>query len=92
MTTVEYIRGEVKKLYEGGSDVHLRIRVNHSKSSVNIVTVKISGVYSNIFAVKEMGASRLNRHSFQYGEILTGQIVIEELDYFPALDQKQRSS
>jgi uncharacterized protein Veg len=42
------------------------------------------GVYKNIFQVEECdGGNAAKRHTFQYRDVLIGQVAIEELDFVP---------
>ena len=56
----------------------------HPKVIVDASPAKIVGVYKNIFQVEEREGGKMpTRHTFQYGEVLIGQVKIEELDYVP---------
>lgn len=83
MDTVEYIKSGIKQLYENSPTIHISVKMSHPKVIVECTPVVISGVYKNIFQVEEIGKGHLARHTFQYGDVLIGQVVIEELDYVP---------
>ena len=81
MSTVEHIKSEIKRLYETNPNVHISVSRTHPKAIVDASLAKIVGVYKNIFQIEENDNGHTNRHTFQYGDVLIGQVVIEELDY-----------
>ena len=84
MSTVEHIKSEIKRLYETDPNIHINVKMTHPKVIVEGTPTKIVGVYKNIFQVEECEGGKLpTRHTFQYGVVLIGQVVIEELDYVP---------
>ena len=83
MSTVEHIKSEIKRLYKTDPNIHINVKMTHPKVIVERTPVKIVGVYKNIFQIEENDSGRSIRHTFQYGDVLMGQVVIEELDYVP---------
>ena len=83
MSTVEHIKSEIKQLYETEPNIHINVKMTHPKVIVEGTPAKIVGVYKNIFQIEENDSGRPTRHTFQYGDVLIGQVVIEELDYVP---------
>ena len=83
MSTVEHIKSEIKRLYETNPDIHINVKMIHPKVIVEGTPAKIVGVYKNIFQIEENDSGRPTRHIFQYGDVMIGQVVIEELDYVP---------
>ena len=83
MSTVEHIKSEIKRLYETAPNIHINVKMTHPKVIVEGTLAKIVGVYKNIFQIEENDRGRPTRHTFQYGDVLIGQVVIEELDYVP---------
>ena len=83
MNTVEHIKSEIKRLYETDPNIHIKVKMTHPKVIVEGTPAKIVGVYKNIFQIEENDSVHWNRHTFQYGDVLIGQVVIEELDYIP---------
>lgn len=83
MSTVEHIKSEIKRLYETNSNIHINVKMVHPKVSVEGTPAKIVGVYKNIFQIEGNESGHPTRHTFQYGDVLIGQVVIEELDYVP---------
>ena len=84
MNNIDYIKSEIKRLYETNPNVHISVSRTHPKVIVDASPAKIVGVYKNIFQVEECEGGKMpTRHTFQYGEVLIGQVVIEEFDYVP---------
>ena len=83
MSTVEHIKSEIKRLYETDPNIHINVKMNHPKVMVEGTPAKIVGVYQNIFQIEENDSGRPTRHTFQYGDVLIGQVAIEELEYVP---------
>ena len=80
MNTLEYIKGEIKRLYETDPHIHISVKKTHPKVLVSGAPVVIKGVYRNIFQIEESESGRPCRHTFGYSDVLIGQVVIEELD------------
>ena len=83
MNTTEYIKHEIEKLYNNNPIIHITLKITRPKSELEKSTVKITGVYKNIFQVEENRKGALLRHTFQYSDILIGRVAIEELGYIP---------
>ena len=83
MNRIEWIKGVIKRLYETDPNIHVNVRITHPKVIVDGAPVKIIGVYRNIFQIEEYSSGRPIQHTFQYGDVLTGHIVIAELDPAP---------
>lgn len=83
MNTVDYIKSEIKRLYETAPNVHINVKMAHSKAIEAGTPAKIVGIYKNIFQMEEDCKGKAFRHTFQYGDVLIGQVVIQELDYVP---------
>ena len=87
MDKLDYIKGEIEKLYQNNPHVHINVKITRSKIIKEDTAVTITGVYRNIFQIQETDGSRITRHTFQYGEVLVGQVVIKELDYAPSVSR-----
>ena len=87
MTTVEYIRDEIKKLYKNSPNIHVRIK--SSRSSISSTPAIITGVYSNVFCLRETERKPCRIQTYQYADVLIGRVEIQELDYFPATNTKK---
>jgi len=84
MDSRDYIKSGIEKLFKTNPNIHISVSKTHPKIIVDASHVKIVGVYKNIFQVEECEGGKMpTRHTFQYGEVLIGQVKIEELDYVP---------
>jgi len=84
MGYIEDIKNGVEELYKTKPDIHISVNKVRPKIVVTEAPAKIVGVYRNIFQVEECETGKLPaRHTFQYGDVLVGQVVIEELDFVP---------
>ena len=84
MDTMDYIKSSIEKLFKTDPNIHISVSKTHPKVIVDASPAKIVGVYKNIFQVEECEGGKMpTRHTFQYGEVLIGQVKIEELDYVP---------
>ena len=83
MDSLELIKIGIKKLYKTNPDIHISVKTQRPKISVEKAPAVITGVYRNIFQIEENSSGRSVRHTFQYGDVLIGHVVIEELDYIP---------
>ena len=85
MSTIEYIKSEIKRLYDTDPNIHINVKMTHPKVIVEGASAKIVGVYKKIFQIEANDRGHLKCYTFQYGDILIGQVVIEELDYIPMI-------
>ena len=84
MDYIGQIKSGIEKLYKNNPNIHISASRTHPKVIVDASPAKIVGVYKNIFQVEECeGGKTPTRHTFQYGDVLIGQVTIEELDYVP---------
>ena len=83
MNDIEYIKSGVEKLYKTNPNIHISVSKTHPKVIVDASPVKIVGVYKNIFRIEECEGKMPTCHTVQYGDILIGQVKINELDYVP---------
>ena len=84
MDHIEQIKSGIEKLFKTNLKIHISVSKTHPKVIVDASPAKIVGVYKNIFQVEECEVGKMPiRHTFQYGEVLIGQVKIEELDYVP---------
>ena len=90
MENLAWIKREIEKLYKTNPDIHIAVKRMRPKLIVESSPAKIVGVYKNIFQIEESVSRKLpTRHIFQYGDVVVGQVVIEELDYVPAIPIKK---
>ena len=85
MDKLAYIKSEIEKLYKTNPNIHLSVKLTRRNVIVEGTPAVITGVYRNIFQIEENDNGRHTRHTFQYGDVVIGQVVIEELDYFPTV-------
>jgi len=87
MENMEYIKSSIKELYNTNPSIHISVSKTHPKVIVEKSPAKIIGVYKNIFQVEERESGRIPaRHTFQYTDVLIGQVKIEELDGAPTVN------
>lgn len=82
---VEYIKKRIENLYQTNPNIHISVNQPHQKEKVVEKSAKLVGVYKNIFQVEEYDGKKRTRHSFQYGDILIGQVKIKELNCPPII-------
>lgn len=86
MEQLNYIKSEIERLYKTNPDIHISVNRMRPRILVEASPAKIVGVYKNIFQIEESVSGRLPaKHTFQYGEVLIGQVAIKELDYAPPI-------
>ena len=83
MKPLEYIKTEITRLYEENPHVHISVKITRPKVAVEHASAKIVGVYKNIFQIETLEDGHQNRYTFQYNDVLMGQISIEELSLAP---------
>ena len=85
MDNLDCIKSEITQLYKTKPSIHISVRSTRPKVILEKAPAVIVGVYRNIFQIEENGSGHTVRHTFQYGEVLIGQVVIEELDFIPTV-------
>ena len=85
MDHLGYIKGEIQKLLKSNPDIHISVNFTRLKVALEEAPVVITGAYRHVFQVEEKGSGRPVHHTFQYGDVLTGQVVIRELDVLPTV-------
>ena len=88
MTTIDYIKREIRSFYENDIKVHFNISINHPKLELRNDPARITGVYSNLFRVEEYSTGKPVTHTLKYTDILTKQIEIEEIKIQPATEKR----
>ncbi len=79
MNTIDYIKFEIKKLYEAQTVIHVSITISHPKTEIKNDPAIITGVYSNLFRIEETSTGIPVTHTLKYSDILTKQIAISEI-------------
>lgn len=81
MDYIEQIKNGIERLYKTHPNIHISVSRTHPKIIVEKSPAKIVGVYKNIFQIEENNSGSPSRHTFQYGDVLIGQVVIDELNF-----------
>ncbi|MBQ7849997.1 MAG: hypothetical protein IJ343_09770 [Clostridia bacterium] len=76
--TIESVRERIRALYERAPHIRISMAAAHSRL-VQDSQVVIVGVYPHVFCVEEPVGGTLQRHTFQYADVITRRIVIEGL-------------
>lgn len=77
--TVESVRAQIAAQYHANPRVRISVQMPHSRL-VQAAEVTITGVYPHVFCVEEIVGGAVQRHSFQYADVLTRRVEIEGLD------------
>ncbi len=80
MSPLETIREEIKRLYLTDPHVHLDVTLTSPKLRMVNTPATITGMYRHIFQIEECTSGTPKRHSLQYTDVLTRNIVILELE------------
>ncbi len=73
--SVESIRERIRALYEVDPHVRITVQIPHQKV-VQEAAVTITGVYPHVFCVEEPVGGTMQRHTFQYADVLTQRVGI----------------
>lgn len=92
MDHLDYIKSSIKELYQTNPSIHISVKLARPKVIVEGTPARITGVYRNIFQIEENESGRPARHTFQYGDVLIGHVVIKELDYVPTVSILKKKS
>ena len=90
MDNLDYIKEGIEKLYKTNPNIHVSIKISRPKVMVEEAPAVITGVYNNIFQLEQNDGRRSTRHTFQYGDVLIGQVVIKELNYAPTVSMSSK--
>ena len=80
MHTIQYIKREIKNLYETNPNIHVNVKASRSKSLVEMAPAVIKNVYPKFFCIEECSNGYTKTHSVQYAEVLMGNVRIVELE------------
>ena len=82
MDYTEQIKRGIERLYKDNPNIHISVCRTYPKIIVEGQPARIVGAYKNIFQIEKCEPGKMPaRHTFQYGDILIGQVVIEELNF-----------
>ncbi len=76
------LKSKMQKLFENAPHVHLTAILPRYPLKLVDVEAEIVGVYAHIFGVEVTQNGSEKRFFFQYGEIMTHNVIIEELGIF----------
>lgn len=74
--TVESVRGQIRQLWQSNPRVRISVQIPHTKV-VQDSEVLITGVHPHVFCVEESVGGTVQRHAFQYTDVLTRRVAIE---------------
>lgn len=74
---MDTLKERIKRIYQTNPRVHITIMISRPKKTTEKQEATITGVYDNIFRIESCGKC----YTFQYADIITNTIVIDELDY-----------
>ncbi len=80
LLTVDKIKTELKKLKEENPRIHMDVSLVRPKLELEGAEALLVGAYAHIFQIEEYSRGEARRHTLQYSDILTGRIVIHELE------------
>ncbi|MBQ3490387.1 MAG: hypothetical protein IJA86_07345 [Clostridia bacterium] len=73
------IKNAIERLYKTNPDIHISVDIPRPRITVEKTRAVITGVYRNFFQIEEYDRGCSTRHTIQYGDVLIGHVVIEEL-------------
>lgn len=80
MNQAEIIKDYIIYLYKHHPNIHVNIRSKQLRDQeFRNVPVTITGVYPNIFEIKEKNEKKPKRYTFQYVDVVTREIEVIEL-------------
>ena len=77
--TLDALRAQIKALHASGQIVHVSISNSHPKVSLIDVPVRIRFASAQLFGIEREDKQTLFCNSFQYADLLTHRIDIQEL-------------
>ena len=80
MYPLDRVKAQVKRLYETNPQIHLNVSLSRPRLSLQNTQAVIKGVYAHIFTIEETESGFPQCHTLQYADLLTGHIVILELE------------
>ena len=80
MYPLDRVKAQVKRRYETNPQIHLNVSLSRPRLSPQNTRAVIKGVYAHIFIIEENESGFPQCHTLQYADLLTGHIVILELE------------
>ena len=78
--TYEVIKQRIKYLYESHPNIHVNIKLPHSKATLVNAPATIEGTYPNIFVLVGNSKGYIERHTLKYSDVLIGNVEIIEFE------------
>lgn len=78
--TLDALRERVKQMQQSKQVIHVSISNSHPKVTLVDLPVHIQYASSQVFWIEREDHKQLFCNSFQYADLLTGRIVIRELN------------
>ena len=79
MYHLTYVKTAIEELYKNNPNIHISVDIPRPRIEVEKTSAVITGVYKNFFQIEEYDRGRPTRHTIQYGDVLIGHVIIEEL-------------
>ncbi len=80
MISDNYIRKKIQRQYETDPNIHLTASLPRFPLKLVDAEARIVGVYAHIFGVEVVHDGMERRYFFQYGELITNNVIVEELN------------
>lgn len=79
MYNLIYVKTAIEELYKNSPNIHISVDIPRPRVVVEKTNAVIIGVYRNFFQIEEYSKGHPIRHTIQYGDVLIGHVVIEEI-------------
>ena len=76
---IQQIRQELLDRYRRNPEIRINVSIARPRLRLSNVPVKITGVYAHIFQIEEASSGQVKRHTLQYTDVLTRNIVILDI-------------
>lgn len=80
MNQLDYIREQIRNLCKNDSKIHIDISIQHPRLCLKNDPAQIKELYPRVFVIEENSTGVPQRHTLQYTDVLTRQIIIRELE------------
>lgn len=85
MDSLEYIKNKIEHIYKTNPNIHVSMKLTHSRIIEEETPGVITGVYRKLFQVESICNGYITSRTYQYSDVLIGRVVIKELDYEPKI-------
>lgn len=79
MNEVRQIRRKIAERYRANPKIRVNVNLTHPKLQLRGAEAVITGVYSHLFQVEEVGEEQ-KRHTLQYTDVLLHNVEIIDID------------